>query len=355
MGLVKGRATFGYRRIGSVIPANMGANLLGEVVMGKEYTICVGTVGSGIWRSPDGGDSWDRVKPSRYPENDTRALAVHPQEPNIVYAGTNSGVYRSEDRGASWERLESPMNSMDTWALAIDPVEPDIMYAGTKPSSVYRTRDGGRRWEKLPVELAEECPAVIIPRVTALTVDPEDHDTVWAGIEVDGVRRSLDGGDTWATISGGLDDPDIHGIAVKLGQPKTVLTTTPGEIFASINGGEDWRRLEVMKQFPHSYTRAIAITQGDPEVIFVGHGNTASPTIGSVQRSKDGGGTWETLPLPMEPNSYINCIATHPSDPDRVLASSIYGQLFCSNDGGDSWRKVRQEFSEVRSLAWMPS
>ena len=70
--------------------------------MGKDFTICVGTIGSGIWRSPDGGETWTRVRPSRYPENDVRALAVHPRAPHIVYAGTDSGVYRSEDRGARW-------------------------------------------------------------------------------------------------------------------------------------------------------------------------------------------------------------------------------------------------------------
>ena len=95
--------------------------------------------------------------------------------------------------------------------------------------------------------------------------------------------------------------------------------------------------------------------EDDAQVLFVGHGKTASPTMGSVQRSQDGGKTWETLPLPGEPNSYISCLATQPVDPDLVLASSLYGQLCWSRDGGDSWQKVRQEFSEVRALAWMPS
>jgi len=116
---------------------------------------------------------------------------------------------------------------MHTWALAIDPADPATIFAGTQPSAVFRSRDSGQRWEKLAMELAEECPAVVIPRVTALVVDPEDHRTIWAGIEVDGVRRSLDGGDAWTTVAGGLDDPDIHGIAISGGQPKAVLATTP--------------------------------------------------------------------------------------------------------------------------------
>ena len=324
--------------------------------MSTDYTICVGTIGSGIWRSPDGGATWTRVRPSHYPESDVRALAVHPREPHIVYAGTDSGVYRSEDRGASWARLESPMNAMQTWALALDPVEPDTLFAGTKPSAVFRSRDGGQQWEQVSMELAEECPAVVIPRVTALAVDPEDHQTIWAGVEVDGVRRSRDGGTTWTTIAdSGLDDPDIHGIAVSVGPPKAVLVTTPREVFASTDVGESWHGLEVRQQFPHSYTRAIAVKADNPQVIFVGHGQTTSPTTGSVQRSQDGGHTWETLPLPIAPNSYISCLAMHPSDPERVLAGSLYGQVFCSHDGGDSWQKVGQEFSEVRTLAWLPN
>src|SRR2546425_3590119 len=181
----------------------------GGTVMRNDFTICVGTIGSGIWRSPDGGEAWSRVRPSRYPENDVRALVVHPRAPHRVYAGTDSGVYRSEDRGASWERLDSPMNALQTWALAIDPVVPAILFAGTKPPAVFRSRDGGQQWEQLAVELAAECPAVVIPRVTALAVDPEDHRTVWAGIEVDGVRRSLDGGEAWTTMAGGAGGPGI--------------------------------------------------------------------------------------------------------------------------------------------------
>ena len=66
-----------------------------------------------------------------------------------------------------------------------------------------------------------------------------------------------------------------------------------------------------------------------------------------MQRSEDGGKTWETLPPPGEPSSYIISIATHPSDPDLVLASSLYGQLFYGEDDGGSWQKVRKEFSET--------
>ncbi len=81
--------------------------------------------------------------------------------------------------------------------------------------------------------MAKDCPNVRIPRVTALAVDPSDHRIVWAGVEVDGVRRSMDGGDTWQVITNGINDPDIHDVGVVVNGSTKVLTTTPHEIFAS--------------------------------------------------------------------------------------------------------------------------
>ncbi|MGH8056150.1 MAG: WD40/YVTN/BNR-like repeat-containing protein, partial [Candidatus Entotheonellia bacterium] len=185
--------------------------------MAKNVTICVGTLGQGIWRSADGGETWARVRQGLYSESAVRALAVHPRESHIMYAGAESGIYRSDDRGASWTHLDSPMNTLPIWALAIDPVDPHIMFAGTRPAALFRSQDGGTTWQKLSVALAEECPNVGIPRVTAIAIDPVDHRRVWAGIEVDGVRRSLDGGDTWETITSGVSDPDIHNVAISAG------------------------------------------------------------------------------------------------------------------------------------------
>ena len=212
--------------------------------MAKNITLCVGTIGAGLWRSPDGGDSWERP-PGIWADARVFGVTAHPGDPDVVFAGTDDGVFRSKDKGKSFERMDSPMNSLHVWKIAIDPVDSDIVLAGTCPSALFRSYDGGQQWEKLPVDMAETCPNVRLPRVTALEVDPSDHNIVWAGIEVDGVRRSLDGGDTWTRINGGLNDPDIHGMAVSAGQTKTVLTSTPREIFASTDTGESWQRLGI--------------------------------------------------------------------------------------------------------------
>src|SRR5260370_28800500 len=100
------------------------------------------------------------------------------------------------------------MNRLDVWKIAIDPVDPDIIFAGTRPAALFRSKDGGRSWQKLPAAIAEECPNVRVPRVTALTLDPSDHRNVSAGIERDGGRRSTHGGDSRQTVSSRINDPD---------------------------------------------------------------------------------------------------------------------------------------------------
>jgi photosystem II stability/assembly factor-like uncharacterized protein len=323
--------------------------------MSKDVTICVGTLGQGIWRSSDGGETWQRVRHGLYSESAVRALAVHPRDARILYCGADSGIYRSEDGGEHWERLDSPMNEIPIWALAIDPIEPDTIFAGTRPGALFRSQDGGQHWEKLPVAVAEKCPNVGIPRVTAILIDPVDHRHVWAGLEVDGVRHSQDGGDTWEVVGGGITDPDIHNLAITVGPPKTVFTVTAREVFRSTDDGATWEPLHIGRQLTLSYCRAVLVKADDPQVIYLGNGESAFGGAGALHRSRDRGRTWEALPLPVSPNGTIWNLAGHAADPDFLLASSVNGQVFCSADAGASWRKIAREFGEIHALAWAPN
>lgn len=317
-------------------------------MMTQASTLCVGTVGTGVWRSTDSGETWRQVREGLWNESRIYSFAVHPHAPQIIYAGADDGLYRSEDGGERFARVDSPLNTLQVWNIAIDPVDPQIIFAGTRPSALFRSRDGGVHWQQLTVELADECPAVRIPRVTALVVDPTDHNIVWAGIEVDGVRRSLDGGETWTHIAGGLNDPDIHDIALS---PHGVLVSTPREIFISTDTGGSWQGLGVAPHFAFRYCRGLALKTDNPDVMFVATGDAATGSTGAIQRSADGGHSWERPALPVEPNTPIWAFATHAACPEFIAACSHYGQLFTSDDSGKTWGKIRREFSEIRALA----
>ena len=322
--------------------------------MSGNYSILVGTTGAGLFQSPDGGDSWSRIGSPFPGESQVRALTVDPKIPNVVYAGSNNGIYRSEDSGSNWSKLDSPMEGLNIWSIAVDPSDSDTIFAGTSPGYVFRSKDSGESWQKLSVAISQEC-AIGSTRVTAMMVDPVDSGTVYAGVEIDGVYRSRDGGDTWVHVDSGIANPDIHGMAIGLGEQKTILVSTPREIFASQDEGETFQSLAATSSFPMPYCRWVAVKADDPQVLFAANGDAAIGNTGTIQRSTDGGQSWETRPLPVEPNSPVWNFATHASDPNLVLANSVYGELYRSTDGGDIWEKLKKEFTEVRALAWTPN
>ena len=327
--------------------------------MTESMTILVGTVGQGVLRSADGGDNWGRVGINQGLHSDAvvRTLGVHPSRPKVVHAGTDKGLYRSEDAGETWRLMDTPLSSYTVWVLATDSENPDLMYAGTgtpTPAAFFRSRDGGKSWDKQPMEAAAECPAVGIPRVTGIAIDPEDHRSIWVGIEVDGLRHSSDGGDTWVTVNhGAIPNLDFHNIAVAAGPPKTVLAVVNNDVYTSTDNGATWKSIGVRESFPVGYPRGVQVQPGKPNVIFLTLGDTTPGRTGVIMRSKDTGQTWERLPLPVEPNTAMWVVNAQPANPQIIFAGSRYGYLYRSDDGGDSWSKMWREFSEISSVIWV--
>jgi photosystem II stability/assembly factor-like uncharacterized protein len=322
--------------------------------MTANYSICLGTAGWGVWHSPDAGNSWTRHR-APFPLNSRiQALVTHPKQAQTVFAGGDTGLFVSHDSGARWECVADGTALPTIWSLTIDPADPDTLFAGTRPAAVYRSRDGGRRWEKLALDIAREC-SIGTPFVTSLMVDPDDHRIVWAGVEIDGVFRSLDGGDSWTHVEGGLYDPDIHAMAIAATRPKRVFASTAREVFVSSDLGDSWQPLDIHEKWPLPYARGMVVKPDDPGVLFAGCGETTTGEKGHVLRTADGGESWEVLPLPSQANATVWGLAAHPADPDRIIAFSLFGEVYVSDDAGASWRKIAREFGEIRAAVWVPN
>ena len=323
-------------------------------------TVLVGTPGQGVLTSFDGGKTWERsrIEQGMHSVAIVRAMINDPLHPEIVFAGTDIGLYRSDNGGRKWQLLDTPLSSYCVWALAVDSKDPNLMFAGTgtpAPASIWRSADGGKSWEQRPVEIAKETRNVGVPRVTGIAIDPVNRSQIWFGLEVDGLRRSTDGGDSWEDINGAFHTRDVHNVLVTQGPPKTVVVAVVDDVYTSTDDGNSWKPVRTREVFPWPYTRSLAVRPDKPEVIFVTTGDDSPGQTGAVMRSKDAGKTWEPLWMPVQPNTAMWVVNVLPCDPNVVFASSRYGYLYRSDDGGDTWRKLWREFSEISSVVWVPN
>lgn len=329
--------------------------------MAEQGTILVGTVGQGVMCSRDGGETWQRGSIGQGLHSDAivRTVQPDPARPDVVYAGTDKGLYCSEDAGMSWRLLDTAMNDQTVWVLSFDPTDSNVRYAGTgtpQQAGLFKSTDAGETWQRQNMEIAEWCPAVGVPRFTGISVDPTNPRSIWAGLEVDGLRHSADGGQTWSKVNGQqLPNPDVHSVLVVAGPPKTIFNVVNNDVWVSSDDGASWEALNSRAPLPYRYPRCIAVKPNDPKTVYLTLGDATPGRIGTVMRSKDAGQSWESLDLSTPPNSAMWTVSMHPSNPEQVFAGSRYGYLYRSADGGDTWTKLWRELSEVSSIAWIPS
>jgi photosystem II stability/assembly factor-like uncharacterized protein len=336
--------------------------------MPNTHRLYVGTIGEGLFRSLDGGETFARACEGMFVECHVRALAVHPQDPRTIFMGSEQGLYRTTDGADHWTRVESPLNGQQIWSILLVPRNPvarapgsgiapgsDIaMVVGTCPSRLFRSEDRGKTWTEPAVRMLQECPRIMHTRLTCLSADPQEPETLWAGVEIDGIFRSRDLGRTWEAVGQGLSSRDIHAVTFARADKGrwNMLAATNNDLNLSTDRGENWQPLKIGNSMPWSYCRTLGQPIGRNAEVLLGNGDAPPGSAGLIGRSTDGGQTWRPACMPGRANSTIWNFAVHAADPQLIYAASVSGEIYRSTDAGQSWSKLAREFGEVRALAW---
>jgi len=320
--------------------------------------VYAGAETTGIFRLSPGSNQWEELINGLPADPMVCGITIHPNDPEVIYAGTQDGPYRSTNRGNNWERLDYPKTGAPPWTFMFRPGDPTVMYLGTAPGEIYRSTNSGDSWQQITKNMGSAEISMAFPtRVVALCADPNFPDEMYAALEVAGVIRSADGGDTWEEISGTLtpseDTLDLHGAQCSAAMPHTVFITTRQGPFIGPDRGSEWIPVEFGNFSEITYTRDLKAAPHDPNMMYVSIGAAARSTQGALFRSRDLFKTFEQVDQSIAPNSTMMTVAVDPRAPDHVFCNSRDGQVFGSLDDGATWitYDLPAKAKEVRALA----
>ena len=320
-----------------------------------------GAVNGGVWKTTNAGQTWENITDGKTDLSSVGAITVAPSDPNVIWVGSGegkpreditygTGVYRSTDGGESWQP-RGLANTQHITSLRVHPTNPDVAYVtalghafGPSPDrGVFRTTDGGATWKKVlyvndSTGAADLSIDVTNPRILYASLWKFQR-TPWgmdAGAGRSGLWKSTDGGDTWTelTFNPGMPKGLIGkiGVAVSPANGRRVYANieaqdSSGGVFRSDNGGDTWTRTNSEQKFvvrPYYYMSITA----DPV-----NENTVYVMNLQVSRSMDGGGTFSTARVP-HGDTHIMWI--DPKDPNRLINGNDGGATV-SLDGGRTW------------------
>ena len=223
---------------------------------------------SGVYKSVDGGNTWTNIG---FNGTQVFSLAIDPQNPLNLYAGTTFGFSKSTNGGASWTNANTGMNFGGASAIAIDPTTPSTLYTIAGGGGVFKSTNSAGNWSQVNNGLTNTT-------VRALVMDPTAPSTLYAGTAGGGVFKTIDAGASWSAVNNGpsLTTANMSSLAIV---PAAVFAGTfDGRILKTTNAGGSWS--VVYTTTTNTAIRALAIDAGSPARVVAGVDST-SQTLNS--------------------------------------------------------------------------
>jgi photosystem II stability/assembly factor-like uncharacterized protein len=289
------------------------------------------------------GDEWLKVNHSLQNRR-VESLSTHG---NVILAGTTDGLYRSQDLGQTWAASSTGLTEPHLRRLAHHPDLSGVVLAGTEPAGIFVSHDGGQTWRECPevAELRDQYGWYLpySPGAGCVRGFAFHGRRVYAAVEVGGLLRSDDGGETWRLVEGssgqprtslkGQIHPDVHSVAVHPRSPDLVLAPTGGGFFRSENGGGSWTRL-----YP-TYCRAAWVDPAEAGHMLLGPADSVDRN-GRIEQTRDAGLTWQEaspgLTVPWPRHMVNRFLATG----FELLAVLSNGELLASPPGTLAWQRL---------------
>ena len=267
------------------------------------------------------------------------ALAASPgfAQNGVCFAARHSGLYRSDDGGITWNFAYTALNlsePLSTMAVAVSPEfsTDQSVFAGV-PGGILRSDDGGQNWQ------AVEFPA--LPSVvSSLFVSPTyaEDGIVLAGTLEDGVFLSANRGQQWVAWNFGLFDPHILCIVLSpdFNHDRTVFVGTETGLFRSRNGGRSWQDIELPVE---DAILSLAISPGCAGDRIVLIGTEAQ----GLFYSQDEGSTWQRMGENLITDTVNDIIVVAENPSNLSILALLSNNLLISRDRGNSWVEVQKD------------
>lgn len=327
-----------------------------EAVPDDPNVIFVATASGGIFRSMNNGVTWQPVFDDAGPALSIGDIAIAPSDPSIVWAGTGEpnnrqsatwgdGVYRSLDGGSTWQNM-GLRETQSIGRVVIDPHDPNVVFVAAvghlfgpnEERGLYRTRDGGKTWQKvLGVDTNTGVTDVAMARDghTLLAATYERRRRAWGfvgGGPGSGLWRSIDGGDTWERVTHGIPDGTIGRIGLDFSRSDpaiayALIENRNGGVFRSEDGGATWTRQNRLDERP-DYFSQIRVDPKNPNRVWV----LGTAFYGSIDGGKSF--TSDSTALRVHPDNHALWI--DPNHPDHMLLGTD-GGVFATYDGARRW------------------